>query len=245
MFSFFKKNQLEDIFFGSSFKTDMHSHLLPGIDDGAKDLDQSLTLIKELILSGYEKLITTPHIMSDFYKNTPEIISNKLIELQEHLSENNINIKIDAAAEYFLDEWLMERIRQNEKLLTFGDNFILFETSFINKSSFLLEAIFLMQTQNYKPVLAHPERYIYFHNDFQSIKNLYDKNVFLQININSLTGYYGKEAKTIAEKLIDNKMVSFAGTDCHAEKHILSLQKVYKSKYYEKLVDLPLYNKTL
>ena len=244
MFPFLKKKTGQERI-GTALITDMHSHLLPGIDDGAKDIEQSISLVRELAGLGYQKLITSPHIMGDFYKNTPEIISIKLTELRNSFKENNIQIEIEAAAEYYLDEWLMEKIKCNEKLLSFGDNFLLFETSFMNNSPFLQEAVFLLQSQGYKPILAHPERYLYYYDDFKSLEVLHDKKVLLQININSLTGYYGKPAKDLAEKLIDSKMVSFAGTDCHSEKHIGALNNVYKSKYYTKLMDLPLLNRAL
>jgi tyrosine-protein phosphatase YwqE len=163
----------------------MHSHILPGIDDGAKNMEQSLSLIGELIDMGYRKLTATPHIMGDFYKNTPAIIHEKLIKVQQAVNQKGWNIELKAAAEYYLDEWFMEKLRREEPLLTFGNGYVLFETSYINPPVQLHEAIFLMKSQNYKPVLAHPERYIYFHENFNKIKELYEMGVLLQININS------------------------------------------------------------
>ena len=115
----------------------------------------------------------------------------------------------------------------------------------MNPSPFLHQAVFLMQTKGYRPIFAHPERYFYFYDDFAGLENLFNKNIDFQINLNSLTGYYGKPAKDMAEKLIDKNMVTFAGTDCHAEKHLLSLQKVTSSNYFKKLASLPLKNKLL
>ncbi|GAB4341637.1 MAG: capsular polysaccharide biosynthesis protein [Flammeovirgaceae bacterium] len=247
IFSFFKKNKLQK---DSSISiempvADMHSHLLPSIDDGAKDLEHSLSLIKELIDLGYKKLITTPHIMQDFYKNTPEIILEKLQIVREALLKEKISIEIDAAAEYYLDEYLMEKLRKQEKLLTFGKNYLLFETSFMNASSYLNEAIFLMQSSGYRPIFAHPERYVYLFDKYKDLMNIRDKGVYLQINLNSLSGYYSKESKKVAEKLIEDKAVDFVGTDCHHEKHINSLHESRKSKYFEKLMSLPLLNSSL
>jgi tyrosine-protein phosphatase YwqE len=224
---------------------DMHSHLLPNIDDGAKDLEHSLSLIKHLIQLGYKKLITTPHIMQDFYKNTPEIILDKLQIVQEALTKENINIEIEAAAEYYLDEYFIDKLRKKERLLTFGNNYLLFETSFMNPSSYLNEAIFLIQSSGYRPIFAHPERYVYLFDKYKELIAIRDKGVLLQINLNSLSGYYSKESKKVAEKLIEDKLVDFVGTDCHHEKHIQSLHESKKSKHFEKLMSLPLLNSSL
>jgi len=247
MISFFKKTAKEESDYLRSVPlvADMHSHILPGIDDGAKNLEQSLDLIKELYDMGYRKLTATPHIMGDFYKNTPATIHEKLIKVQLAVNQRKWNMEIKAAAEYYLDEWFMEKLRREEPLLTFGDNYVLFETSYINQPVQLQEAIFLLKSQSYKPVLAHPERYIYLHDNFAKLKEIYEMGVFLQININSLSGYYSIPAQMIAEKLIDNRMVHFAGTDCHSMKHIQSLQATQTKKYYAKLLTLELLNNTL
>lgn len=224
---------------------DMHSHLLYGLDDGAQTLDDSLRLISQLQEMGYTKLITTPHIMGDFFKNSSLTILPKLEELNNVLQQKNAGIQISAAAEYYLDEWFMEKLIANDKMLTFGKNYLLFETSYINSSSFLDEAIFTMKSLGYIPVMAHPERYLYLHSTFSAFEKIREKGVLFQVNINSLSGYYNEGSKRVAEKLIDQKMVDFAGTDCHATKHIEALKRSIKSAYYTKLLDLPLLNREL
>jgi len=247
MITFFKKSSKEENVYLKAIPlvADMHSHILPGIDDGAKNIEQSLTLIGELIDMGYRKLTATPHIMGDFYKNTPAIIHEKLIKVQQAVNQKGWSIELKAAAEYYLDEWFMEKLRREEPLLTFGNGYVLFETSYINPPVQLQEAIFLMKSQNYKPVLAHPERYIYYHENFNKIREIYEMGVLLQININSLSGYYSIPAQVIAEKLVDNRMVHFAGTDCHSLKHIQSLHLAQSKKYYGKLLTLDLLNHIL
>lgn len=220
----------------------MHAHFLPGIDDGASTLEESLVLIKKLMDCGYTKLVATPHIMNDFFKNTPEIIYSKLFQVKEAVLAQVWNIEIEAAAEYYLDEWFIEMLKTNTPLLTFGNRYLLFETSFINQPALLHEAVFLMQSLNYKPVLAHPERYVYFQDNFEKCAELYRNGVFMQININSLSGYYSAPAQLLAEKLIDKKMVHFAGTDCHATKHIKALELTHSKKYYAKLLASDLLN---
>jgi len=222
--------------------TDIHSHLLAGIDDGAKNLDESTILIQKLMKAGYERFVTTPHIMSDFYKNTPEIIGEKLAELRLHLQEKEIEVTIEAAAEYYADEWFMRQIEQGKPLLTFGENYILMETGFQDKPKYLKQAIFDLQTSGYKPIFAHPERYQYLYNDFKTLEELHEKGVLLQINLNSLAGYYGKAAQGLAEKLISRGMVHWVGSDCHHDRHANTISLAQKSKYYPALLALPLLN---
>lgn len=225
---------------------DMHSHLIPGIDDGSKSLEESVSLVKDFVDLGYKKIITTPHIMGDFFKNTKETIYPGLKTLREKLIEEGIHIEIEAAAEYYLDEWFIEKLDKDEPLLSFGKRYLLFETSYMNASSQLHQAIFKLRSLGYIPILAHPERYTYLYAEgFDAFKKIYDMGVLFQINLNSLAGYYSKPAKVFAEKLIDNKMVDFVGTDCHGQRHIDVLRKVKASSYYKKLNNLPLLNNSL
>lgn len=244
MFGLFKKKDKETVAEDSLF-VDMHSHVLPGIDDGADSPEDALELLKAFEQFGYKKLIATPHIMGDFFRNTPEIISEKLQELQCLIKDNNLSIKLEAAAEYYLDEWFMAKLRSGEQLLTLGSNYLLFETSYINESSFLDEALFLMKSQGYKPVMAHPERYTYLYSDFSLFKKIYEKGVFFQVNINSLSGYYSKAAQVFAGKLIDNCMVDMLGSDCHGIRHIEAMKKARISKHYKKALQLNLLNNYL
>jgi len=213
---------------------DMHSHVLHSLDDGSESIEDSIELLKELQEMGYKKLIATPHIMGDFFKNSPTTIHPKLEELRKKITEHNIDITLDAAAEYYLDEWFMEKLRSSEKFLTFGDSYLLFELSYINPSPYLTEAIFLMKSQGYKPVLAHPERYVFWHGDITSIKEVYEKGVILQVNINSLTGYYNKGAQKTAELLIDLGIVQMFGSDCHGIRHIEAMKEARRKSYYKK-----------
>ena len=224
---------------------DMHSHILPGLDDGSGNPDQSIEMIKVLIGLGFKKLITTPHIMGDYYKNTPEIILSKFNELKEIIKERKIDIVLETAAEYYLDEWFIQKLKNEEKLLTFGDNYLLFETSYLNAPVMLNEAIFLMRSAGYKPIIAHPERYTYLYSDFQKYKNLLQQEVFIQLNTISLSGYYSKMAKKIAHKLIDNNMIHFVGSDLHSTKQAALLKSAMKTKYYRKVLGMDLINNRL
>lgn len=222
--------------------TDIHSHLLPGIDDGAQSLEESVALIRGLMDLGYKKLVTTPHIIHDFYPNDPVIIQSKLEYLQQRLVEEGISVDLSAAAEYHLDEFFMEQLEKNAPLLTFGNNYVLFETPFMNESVYLKECIFKLISRGLKPVLAHPERYIYLHNNFSLVEDLLNRGVLFQININSLRGHYSKAAKTMAEKLIKEGWVHFLGSDCHSMHHVRLTEESMTLKYFKKALDLPLLN---
>ncbi len=223
----------------------MHSHLLPGIDDGVADLQESETIIRELIDLGYTKLITTPHIISDLYRNTPEIIHEKLEAVREHLSGKKLDITIEAAAEYYLDETLYQALKNNEKLLTLGGKYILFETNFITEPLLMKEFIFLASSKGYRLILAHPERYLYLHDQYGKVEDLLARGVHFQVNISSLSGYYSKPAQKLAIRLINEGHVHFLGTDCHHMNHVELLKKMQTNKYFEKALTLPLLNNSL
>jgi protein-tyrosine phosphatase len=225
-----------------TIEVDMHSHILHALDDGSQSIEESILLIEELQKLGYKKLIATPHIMGDFFKNSPETIFPKLVELKQKCVDLNISIELEAAAEYYLDEWFMERLNKNEKLLTFGENYLLFELSYINPSAYLAEALFLMKSQGYQPVLVHPERYIFWHGNLEVMKEMVNNGVLLQVNINSLTGYYNKGAKKMAEALIDHNLVRMLGSDCHGIRHIDAMKIARKSAHYKKVLNSILNN---
>ncbi|MBD3626809.1 CpsB/CapC family capsule biosynthesis tyrosine phosphatase [Cyclobacterium sp.] len=227
-------------------QADMHSHLIPGIDDGAQTMDESLVLIGRLASFGLKKLIITPHIMSEFFRNTPEIITDGLNDLKKATASAGINIELEAAAEYYLDEIFFEKVEKNEHLLSFGENkMLLLETGFMSKPHILLETFFRLEMAGYQPVFAHPERYIYLHQEKDTLEALADRNIPFQLNLLSLTGYYSKGVKKFAEKIIDMGLVKLVGTDCHNEKYLDALEKLPGEKYFEKLKDLDLWNKNL
>lgn len=232
----FKKEEILEPKELGVLKTDFHSHLIPGIDDGAVDLDDSLAMIRRFKELGFQKIITTPHVMSDFYKNTPEIILGGLEKVKEALVEQNIQIEMEAAAEYYLDEFLEEKIT-SKSLLTFGSNHVLFELPFMSEPPNLTSTIFDMQTNGYKPILAHPERYGYWYKDFDKYHEMKEKGVYLQLNILSLIGHYSPETQKVAERLIDENLVSFLGSDCHNQHHQKLIDIARTKKYLHKLVD--------
>lgn len=226
-------------------EVDMHSHLIPGIDDGSKSMEESLELIKRLSSYGLRKIITTPHIMSEYYRNTPEIINMGLEDLRRALREEEIEIEIEAAAEYYMDEIFLDKVKNGEEILTFGDNYILVETGFINKPQMLLEIIFQLEMAGYKPILAHPERYQYLIGDKKLLQDLTDRKILFQVNLLSLTGFYSKPVKDFGEMLVETGLVRFFGTDCHNSRYLDMMESLPKSKLYSKIMQLDLLNSSL
>lgn len=215
---------------------DMHSHFLFGIDDGAQTVDDSIALLREMEAFGYKKVVCTPHIMSDHFRNTPEIILGKRDEVREAAKANGINLQIEAAAEYYFDYEFEGKIGK-EQLLTFGKNYLLFEVSYMNAPDGVDAVIFNLLLNGYKPVLAHPERYPFWYDDnFKTYDKLKEKGALFQININSLTGHYSPGAKKIAEKMIERGMVEFLGTDCHRMSHIELMRHAQTNKHLHQLL---------
>jgi tyrosine-protein phosphatase YwqE len=227
-----------------SLVADMHSHLIPGIDDGAKELAQSVEMIRFFKELGYKKIITTPHIMSDYYKNSPEIILQGKEKVINELIKNKIEISFEVAAEYYLDENFEDKIKTKE-LLTFGKKYILFELPMFSEPPNLNHIIFDLQLAGYTPVLAHPERYPYWHNNINKYDEIRSKGVLLQVNLLSFTGTYSPEVKKIAQKLVDKNWVDLCGTDAHNIQQLKMLESNLHLTYFHKLINLPLLNNTL
>lgn len=242
MLRFFSRKRLAK---GPSPGVDIHSHLLPGIDDGVKTLDESIDTLKEFIRLGFRKVITTPHIMNDFYKNTPEIIMDKLKIVRKAIEHEGLEIEIDAAAEYYLDEFMMKKVEDGEELLTFGKNYVLVETSFINEPIYLKEAFFNLKARGYQPVLAHPERYLYLNNNWELVTDLLNRGILFQLNVNSLSGIYNRPVIEMAEKMIRNSMVHFVGSDCHHLEHLKVFEEMMSTRTYHRLMELDLLNRSL
>jgi tyrosine-protein phosphatase YwqE len=219
---------------------DLHSHLLPGIDDGVKTIDEALAVIDLLRKRGIRKCITTPHVMADTYPNTPETIAAAHQMLQEKLPSD---FTLEVAAEYYLDEALMTKVVAHQPLLTFGKKNLLFELNFITEPFVLKEFIFNIATQGYTPVLAHPERYQYITQ--KKVEDLLDRGVQLQLNALSLIGFYSEFSKKFAERLIDQKAIAWVGTDCHNEAQAHALKDAQETRAYKRALDLPLLNFSL
>lgn len=229
----------------SIFGVDMHSHLIPGIDDGSKSMDATIAMLAKFESMGYRKVITTPHIMSDYYKNTPESILGGLELVRETAKQIGLSIEIEAAAEYYYDDFLMRQLKEKKPLLTFGDRYILVEFSFHSEPHQIESLFFELLTQNYHPILAHFERYTYYFGSVERAIEWRKQGINIQLNINSLTGHYGPEVRDQAQLLVNSGCIDFVGSDCHRIEHLLTMEKYATLPFIHKLQHLPLKNATL
>lgn len=245
LFSAAKKNHplpsLKDFSF---IQTDIHSHLVPGIDDGSPDMAESLSLIQQLQAMGFSNIVTTPHIKWDRYSNTREIILDGLASLKAALHENNINMLIHAAAEYFLDDHFLNLLN-TEPLLTIDENKVLVEFSFYAEPFQPHDIFFRMQTRGYQPVLAHPERYAYYHDKKEMYRTLKNTGVLFQLNLLAVAGYYGKKTQAISEWLLQEGLYDFCGTDLHNAKHAEALRELAASRQLAVLQQYPHFGNSL
>ncbi|CAM4044619.1 tyrosine-protein phosphatase [Flavobacterium antarcticum] len=217
MLFFNKKTILKDLI--PDDHIDFHSHLLFGIDDGAKTFDDTAGLVQSLMKFGIKQFITTPHVMQHVWENTTEIIINRQNEVNELLKLQQIDVTIKAAAEYLMDDHFA-KLFKSQPLLTLKDNYVLVEMSYINAPIQLYEILFDLQVAGYKPVLAHPERYNFYHNNFDEYKKLKKQGCLFQLNLLSVMGYYGEGVAKTAQKLLTQGMIDFASSDTHHQKHI-------------------------
>ena len=243
MWSWFKKENTPLLSL-TDIDVDMHCHVLPGIDDGARTMDESIAMINKMAELGYRKIIATPHIMHEVYPNTPEIIQSKLNEVREEIFRLNIPVELDAAAEYYLDLNLMDKIKQKQ-LLTFGKQMVLVEFGFLARPTGENELFFELQANGYQPVLAHVERYGFLKNSITKIEDFRNKGIFLQLNLLSLTGHYGSEVKKQAERLLEAELIDFVASDSHRMQHLQLIEQHLNGKYVQRALQLGLKNKAL
>ena len=210
---------------------DIHSHVLPGIDDGAKTVEDTQYLLEEMRQLGFTKVITTPHTMNNVWDNTPESIQNALTKTKSELS---LPFEIEAASEYLLDESVITKAK-NKELLTVKGNFVLVELSYLNAPIQLYDFLYQLQLSGYHVVLAHPERYTYFHSNKKEYQKLKKAGCLFQLNLLSTFGYYGKDSAEIANYLLKKDLYDFTGSDIHHKNHIKAFQNKVIIKNYKLL----------
>jgi protein-tyrosine phosphatase len=228
MLTFFKsKPVLKDLI--PDNHVDIHSHLLWGIDDGARTFEDTLRLTKALQGFGISQLITTPHIIEHVWDNSPVLIKAKKADTLIELRKHQIKIPFHAAAEYMMDDHFVQLFK-NGDLLTLKDNYVLVEMSYINAPIQLYSILFDLQVAGYIPVLAHPERYLFYHQNFGEYLKLKRAGCLFQLNLLSVVGYYGDGIAKIAEKLLQKDMYSFVGSDVHHDNHVAAFNQKVKLK---------------
>jgi tyrosine-protein phosphatase YwqE len=249
MFGLFKKKKKEaneELLSWSFLGTDIHSHFIPAIDDGPAAMADSLTLLQQMSNNGFRRLITTPHISADYYPNTRDKILKGLEGLTAAAAASNIPVQIEAAAEYMIDEAFARMLHNREPLLFFGDHYVLVEMGFIQPSPMLQQVIFELQALGYKPVLAHPERYAYYHRlPLEELALLKESGCLFQLNAIALSGYYGKDVNTFASKMLKGGLYDLVGSDIHHERHLKAFNSVLQQESGTQLKNYPFLNSKL
>ncbi len=243
MIFFPKKNTADSLYDFSYLAQDIHSHILPGIDDGSPDVETSVELIRALSQAGINQLICTPHIISDMYRNTPETINEALEILKKACRQNGLHTNITAAAEYMMDDHFMELLRRKQRLLTLKKNYILTELSYATAPYNLEQIAFEINLNDYQPLMAHPERYFYYHKNYDAYYRLKELGFLLQVNLLSLTGYYGKAAAKAANFIFKNNLADFVGTDLHHFNHLKALTDEHSRAIFHKVLGEREFNK--
>ncbi len=220
----------------SVLHADLHSHLLPGLDDGVPDMDEALELIEALRQMGYSLIITTPHVSGERYPNASSIIREAGRATQEAVRKAGIPVTLRAAAEYMLDENFVRLLRDDDLLTLDDQGHVLVEMSFLHPPLALNKYLFDMQNKGYKPVLAHPERYPFYHLKMDDYQNLKEMGCLFQVNILSITGHYGPDVQQSALLLLKSHLVDFLGTDAHRMRHAYTLQAALRSGHLEKVL---------
>ena len=208
---------------------DIHSHLLPGIDDGATSLENSISLINQMNEIGFKNIITTPHIIASVWNNSESSITEKHQEISNAVQEECEIASFNVAVEYMMDDSFVKRLG-TEKLLTIKDNYILVEMSYLSPPIQLYDIIFEIQLAGYKPILAHPERYQFYHENFKEYSKLKKAGCLFQLNLLSTVDYYGKNVRLVTEKLLTNDYFDFVGSDIHHQNHVNAFQNKVKLK---------------
>lgn len=217
---------------------DIHSHLLPGIDDGVKTIYQSAYILEQFEKLGIQKIITTPHVLKDIWPNSSETILKNLKELKTVLKPLGISkIELQASAEYMMDDLFFKRLKNND-ILPLHQDYILVEMSTFSPPINLKEIVFEIKLAGYTPILAHPERYSFYQNNLKKFNELKNLGFLFQLNLLSLSGYYGKEVKSFSKKLIDSNYIDFTGTDVHNYHQLEILEKGFNNKIAKKITPI-------
>lgn len=244
LFSFLKgaKSKSSPSLSLAAVESDWHCHVLPGIDDGCQNEEQSLEMLLCYAAMGIQKIVATPHVRADFYKNTHETITAAFQKVEHLIQTHNLPLTVEASAEYYADENFFQLISENQ-LMPIENQYILFELPMQNPSLWGIKLVEMIQKQGYTPLLAHPERYRYWHNKPQEWSLWKNAGVCFQLNLLSLTGYYGAAERRAAEQLLEADCIDAVGTDAHGVRHLQKLNELVHNPLFENIQQLPLLNR--
>ena len=221
---------------------DFHSHILPNIDDGARNMEQTAQILKEAQEAGFSKIISTSHYIEEYYESD----ENGRKELLQKAQEKTNNIEIYLGNEIFISSEMIQLLKDKKASTINNSKYVLFELPMNSKPMNTKEIIYRLIENDYIPVIAHPERYTYVQNDPEYVKELFDMGALFQSNYGSIIGMYGTKAKKTVKKLLKENLIQFLGSDVHYEnqiypkikKAIKKLRKILSEEELEELTTI-------
>ncbi len=216
------------------YNTDIHCHILPGVDHGSRSIEDSLDMLQAEMEMGVNRVILTSHVTAVTFENTRESLMDAFLKLQDAVTDAGLDIQLFLSAEYRMDEYF-DKEYAADHLIPMPGNHILLENSFQQELMNLDDLLFDMQVKGYKTILAHPERYPYYSRRRKRYEQLHNAGAKFQVNILSFTGYFGEEARESALWFVRDGMIDYLGSDMHNVKHAHIIMDYIKSKEWRKL----------
>lgn len=225
---------------------DIHSHLIPNVDDGSKSVEETFMLIKEADRAGITDIILTPHYIVNSYEQNANTLILLKDKLQQILDKDKINVKLHIGMEVYITDNLIDLLKQNKLLTLANSKYLLMELPLNTNVQYLDMVIFKLIENNIIPIIAHPERYKFVQEDPSKVRELIDSGCLIQSNIGSILGIYGKKAKKTIKYLLKNDLINFIATDTHRkntiypllEKGIKKIKKITGKEKAEELTNL-------
>lgn len=231
MFNIFKRNNKDVKLF---YHTDVHCHILPGVDHGAKNIQDGIELLKADMDMGIKRVILTPHVTSETFENTPETLNAAFAIFKEAVKEAGLDVELHLSAEYRIDDYWQKEYAAGH-VIPMPGNYVLLENSFAQELIGSEQMMFELRCKGYYPILAHPERYSYYGHNRERYEKMHRTNVKFQLNILSLTGYYGHSVQDTARWLVKQGLVDMIGSDIHHLEHAEIIKDYLRSKDWRKM----------
>lgn len=234
MFNFFFKKkpaELPELF----FHTDIHCHIMPGVDHGAQDESESLTLLEAEQKWGISHIVLTSHVTESTFENNPDTLAAGFARTTEVAKGMQNPVTLAYSAEYRIDSLFTEQLEKG-LIIAMPENYLLVENSYMQEPWGLDGLLFDLKIKGYKPIMAHPERFEYYQTNRKRYTALHDAGNFFQVNLLSLAGYHGSGAKKTAEWLVSQGYADFLGTDIHHTAHVEAIDKYLRSKEFRSIM---------
>jgi tyrosine-protein phosphatase YwqE len=234
MFKIFGRNKQQKENVKLFYKTDMHCHIMPGVDHGSQSVEESIEMLKAEMAMGISRVILTSHTTAETFENTPETLAEGYEILKQAVEEEGLNIELHYSSEYRIDEY-WDQLYSEGRIVPMPGKFLMLENSFVQELISIDELMFDLSSKGYKPILAHPERYSYYHQRRTRYQKLHSMGVKFQVNLLSLAGYFGGGARENAYWLLEHNLVDMLGSDMHSVEHAQIIQHYLNSKEWAKL----------